>query len=117
MKYLHEEAVFWAKIKIKDQTTNWNNVVQKNNEPVRNKEVCEVTWVAMIFTYQREINGMKKEGFVRNDFSKITELHFDCSIYILTIFQKDPSYMLDKFLNALLNNLPKYVSYIIKKGK
>lgn len=35
----------------------------------------EVAWIAVIHEYQREINGAKKEGVVRNKLSKITKMH------------------------------------------
>ena len=61
--------------------------------------------------YQREINAAKKEGFARNNFSKINK----GTLRLLSNIQKDPPFVLEKFLNAPLNNLSKYVLYIIEK--
>lgn len=75
MKYFREEAVFRTKINIKDKNAKKNNVVERNSGPVHDKKVCEVARVAMMSAYQREINGAKKEGVARNNFSKTTEVH------------------------------------------
>ena len=53
-----------------------NNAVERNSRPVHIKKKS-VSWlrVAMMSANQREINGAKKEGVVRNNFSKATEVH------------------------------------------
>ena len=61
--------------------------------------------------YQREINAAKKEGLARNNFSKINK----GTLRLLSNIQKDLPFVLEKFLNAPLNNLSKYVLYIIEK--
>ena len=66
------------------------------------------------------VKGMLKKKDFHLSSCPLTEeilLFLSNRLKTLTVFLKDPPYIFDKFLNSPLNNLRKYVLYIIKRKK